>query len=113
MRCRTSSHPPTARFSRISVRFSCARGSIGLQETDASTSSVARQRVAVDSMDEHSAENGRTLVEKVVKPQEFRELVGDVQALPDTQRTALLLREIDGFAYFRTSRSRWTRPCRA
>jgi RNA polymerase sigma factor (sigma-70 family) len=55
--------------------------------------------VAVDSMDEHSAENGRTLVEKVVSRQEFRELLGDVQALPDTQRTALLLREIDGFAY--------------
>ena len=55
--------------------------------------------VAVDSMDEHSAENGRTLVEKVVGRQELRELLGDVQALPDTQRTALLLREIDGFAY--------------
>jgi RNA polymerase sigma factor (sigma-70 family) len=55
--------------------------------------------VAVDSMDEHSAENGRTLVETVVSRQEFRELLGDVQALPDTQRTALLLREIDGFAY--------------
>jgi RNA polymerase sigma factor (sigma-70 family) len=55
--------------------------------------------VAVDSMDEQSAENGRTLVEKVVSRQEFRELLGDVQALPDTQRTALLLREIDGFAY--------------
>jgi RNA polymerase sigma factor (sigma-70 family) len=55
--------------------------------------------VAIDSMDEHSAENGRTLVEKVVSRQELRELLGDVQALPDTQRTALLLREIDGFAY--------------
>ena len=55
--------------------------------------------VAFASMDEHSAEHGRTLVEKVVSRQEFRELLGDVQALPDTQRTALLLREIDGFAY--------------
>ena len=55
--------------------------------------------VAVESMDEHSAEQGRTLVEKVVSREEFRDLVGDVQALPDTQRTALLLREIDGFAY--------------
>ena len=55
--------------------------------------------IAVESMDEHSAEHGRTLVEKVVSREEFRDLVGDVQALPDTQRTALLLREIDGFAY--------------
>jgi RNA polymerase sigma factor (sigma-70 family) len=55
--------------------------------------------VGVDSMDDHCAENGRTLVEEVVTRQEFRELVGDVQALPDTQRTALLLREIDGFTY--------------
>lgn len=55
--------------------------------------------VGVDSMDDQTAENGRTLVEKVVSRQEFRELVSDVQALPDTQRTALLLREIDGFTY--------------
>jgi predicted RNA polymerase sigma factor len=26
-------------------------------------------------------------------------VIRDVQALPDTQRTALLLREVDGFAY--------------
>jgi RNA polymerase sigma factor (sigma-70 family) len=55
--------------------------------------------VGVDTMDDHTAENGLTLVEKVVSRQEFRELVSDVQALPDTQRTALLLREIDGFTY--------------
>jgi RNA polymerase sigma factor (sigma-70 family) len=55
--------------------------------------------VGVASMDHHCAENGRTLVEKVVSRLEFRDLVTDVQALPDTQRTALLLREIDGFTY--------------
>ena len=55
--------------------------------------------VGVDSMDHHCAENGRTLVEKVVSRLEFRDLVRDVQALPDAQRTALLLREIDGFTY--------------
>jgi RNA polymerase sigma factor (sigma-70 family) len=55
--------------------------------------------VGVDSMDHHWAENGRTLVDKVVSRLEFRDLVTDVQALPDTQRTALLLREIDGFTY--------------
>ena len=52
-----------------------------------------------DWMDEHCAESGRCPVEKVVTRQEFRELVSDVQALPGRQRTALLLREIDGFSY--------------
>jgi RNA polymerase sigma factor (sigma-70 family) len=55
--------------------------------------------VGVDSMDHHCAENGRTLDETVVSRLEFRDLVRDVQALPDAQRTALLLREIDGFTY--------------
>jgi RNA polymerase sigma factor (sigma-70 family) len=55
--------------------------------------------VGVDSMDHHCAENGRTLDDKVVSRLEFRDLVRDVQALPDAQRTALLLREIDGFTY--------------
>jgi RNA polymerase sigma factor (sigma-70 family) len=55
--------------------------------------------VGLDSMDEHPAEQGRTVVEKLVSRQRFQELVRDVQALPDSQRTALLLREIDGFSY--------------
>ena len=55
--------------------------------------------VGLDSMDEHPAEHGRTVVEKLAGRQRFQELVRDVQALPDTQRTALLLREIDGFSY--------------
>jgi RNA polymerase sigma factor (sigma-70 family) len=55
--------------------------------------------VGDDWMDEHCAESGRCLVENVVTRQEFRELVSDVQALPGRQRTALLLREIDGFSY--------------
>jgi RNA polymerase sigma factor (sigma-70 family) len=55
--------------------------------------------IRVDQLSEHQAENGRTLVEKLAGRQQFHELVEDVQALPETQRTALLLREIDGFAY--------------
>jgi RNA polymerase sigma factor (sigma-70 family) len=55
--------------------------------------------VAVDSLDDRYAENGRTLVEQLVNRQALRDLVSDVQALPATQRTALLLREIDGFSY--------------
>jgi RNA polymerase sigma factor (sigma-70 family) len=55
--------------------------------------------VGVDALDDQHAAKGGTLVEKLVSRQQFRELVDDVHALPDTQRTALLLREIDGFAY--------------
>jgi RNA polymerase sigma factor (sigma-70 family) len=57
--------------------------------------------IAVDSMDDRYADRGLTLVDKVLTRQNFRDLVADVKALPDTQRVALLLREIDGFAYER------------
>src|ERR1700735_4642614 len=49
----------------------------------------------VDSMDVHFAENGVSTAEKVMRRESFRQLIGDVQELPKTQRTALLLREID------------------
>ncbi len=55
--------------------------------------------VGVDSMDIHLADHGSTTADKVHKREEFRELVGDVQTLPETQRTALLLREIDALSY--------------
>lgn len=55
--------------------------------------------IGVDSMDVHFAENGTTTADKVHKREEFRQLVGDVQELPETQRTALLLREIDALSY--------------
>ena len=58
-----------------------------------------QQAIGVDSMDVHLAENGTTTADKVHKREEFRELVGDVQTLPETQRTALLLREIDALSY--------------
>jgi RNA polymerase sigma factor (sigma-70 family) len=55
--------------------------------------------VGVDSMDVHFAEHGATTADKVHEREEFRQLVGDVQTLPETQRTALLLREIDALSY--------------
>src|SRR3954449_10843638 len=55
--------------------------------------------VGVDSMDIHLAEHGATTADKVHEREEFRQLVGDVQTLPETQRTALLLREIDALSY--------------
>src|SRR3954453_17032237 len=57
------------------------------------------QAIGVDSMDVHLAENGTTTADKVHRREEFRQLIGDVQELPETQRTALLLREIDALSY--------------
>jgi len=58
-----------------------------------------QQAIGVDSMDVHLAEHGQTTADKVHKREEFRQLVADVQDLPETQRTALLLREIDALSY--------------
>ncbi len=55
--------------------------------------------IGVDSMDVHLADHGTSTADRVHKREEFRELVGDVQQLPETQRTALLLREIDALSY--------------
>jgi RNA polymerase sigma factor (sigma-70 family) len=57
------------------------------------------QAVGVDSMDIHLSEHGQTTADKVHRREEFRLLVADVQELPETQRTALLLREIDALSY--------------
>src|SRR5919112_5875080 len=42
---------------------------------------------------------GQTPADPVHKREEFRHIVGDVQELPETQRTALLLRELDALSY--------------
>ena len=52
-----------------------------------------------DSMDIHPHENGVSVAERVQKRAEFRALIHDVQGLPETQRSALLLRELDALAY--------------
>ena len=57
------------------------------------------QAVGMDSMDVHLSEGGLTTADKVHKREEFRLLISDVQDLPETQRTALLLREIDALSY--------------
>ena len=57
------------------------------------------QAIGVDSMDVHLSENGTSAADKVHRREEFRQLVEDVQGLPETQRTALLLREIDALSY--------------
>jgi RNA polymerase sigma factor (sigma-70 family) len=55
--------------------------------------------IGVDSMDVHYAEHGMSTGEKVLRRESFRQLIGDVQKLPETQRSALLLREIDALSY--------------
>lgn len=61
---------------------------------------LRRARTAgFDVLDEDHAETGCTLTETVVIRERLRDLVDDVQTLPDPQRIALLLREVDGFAY--------------
>jgi RNA polymerase sigma factor (sigma-70 family) len=55
--------------------------------------------IGVDSMDTHFAEHGISTSDKVLRRESFRELIADVQDLPETQRTALLLREIDALSY--------------
>jgi RNA polymerase sigma factor (sigma-70 family) len=57
------------------------------------------QAIGVDSMDVHLSEHGASTADKVHRREEFRLLVEDVQGLPETQRTALLLREIDALSY--------------
>jgi hypothetical protein len=50
-------------------------------------------------MDVHFADNGLSTGDKVMRRESFRELIADVHQLPETQRTALLLREIDALSY--------------
>jgi RNA polymerase sigma factor (sigma-70 family) len=55
--------------------------------------------IGVDSMDVHFAEHGLSTGDRAIRRESFRELLSDVQQLPETQRTALLLREIDALSY--------------
>ena len=57
------------------------------------------QAVGVDSMDVHLSDHGASTADKVHDREEFRLLVGDINSLPETQRTALVLREMDALSY--------------
>ncbi len=52
-----------------------------------------------DSMDIHPHMNGTSTAERVQNREELRQVLDDVGTLPETQRTALLLREIDQLSY--------------
>ena len=53
----------------------------------------------VDTMDTMPHMNGVTTLDRVQDREEFRSLLEDVSHLPETQRSALLLREIDAMSY--------------
>src|SRR3982075_607806 len=55
--------------------------------------------IGVDSMDVHFADHGMSTGDRAIRRESFRELLSDVHELPETQRTALLLREIDALSY--------------
>ena len=55
--------------------------------------------IGVDSMDIHFCDHGATTADKVGDREQFRELLGDIQSLPESQRTALVLREMDALSY--------------
>jgi RNA polymerase sigma factor (sigma-70 family) len=57
------------------------------------------QPAGQDSMDVFERDGGTTTADTVHKRDEFRQIVADVHELPETQRTALLLREIDALSY--------------
>jgi RNA polymerase sigma factor (sigma-70 family) len=57
------------------------------------------QPTGQDSMDVFERDGGITTADTVHRREEFRHIVADVQDLPETQRTALLLREIDALSY--------------
>ncbi len=55
--------------------------------------------IGVDSMDAHFADAGQSTSEKAHKREEFRLLLDDIGHLPETQRSALVLREMDALSY--------------
>src|SRR2546421_8742631 len=57
------------------------------------------QAIGVESMDVHFSDAGASTADKVHEREEFRLLVGDIHCLPETQRTALVLREMDALSY--------------
>jgi RNA polymerase sigma factor (sigma-70 family) len=55
--------------------------------------------VGTDTMDDQIGDNGVSTADIVHKRVDFRHLLEDIHKLPETQRTALLLREIDVLSY--------------
>ena len=52
-----------------------------------------------DTMDDQAHGHGISTADLVSRRADFRHLLDDIQKLPETQRTALLLREVDALSY--------------
>jgi RNA polymerase sigma factor (sigma-70 family) len=57
------------------------------------------RKIRFETLDDEHPRDAPTLSETLSSRQRVRDLIGDVQALPDKQGAALLLREFDGYAY--------------
>jgi RNA polymerase sigma factor (sigma-70 family) len=57
------------------------------------------QAIGVESMDVHFSDGGASTADKVHEREEFRLLVGDIHDLPETQKTAVVLREMEALSY--------------
>src|SRR4051812_5811880 len=58
-----------------------------------------RTDVSVESMDAFERGAALSALDAVTGRERLREIVGDVHSLPETQRTALILREFDALSY--------------
>lgn len=58
-----------------------------------------RRDVPVESMDTFERGSGESAADAVAGRERLREIVADVHELPETQRTALILREFDALSY--------------
>ena len=76
----------SASSARASVASASREGSICANPIDAVADYVV-------------ADHGQTVDDKVAGREDFRLLMGDIGELAETQRTALLLREIDALSY--------------
>ncbi len=55
--------------------------------------------IGLDSMDDLFYGHGESTADLVHRREDFRLLLNDIQALPESQRTALILREMDALSY--------------
>ena len=96
--CRTSSCAPSARCAPTRARSTCAPGSTASPTTAASTTCAGPSPPPADVF-EMSRTPLHDPVEDAQRREDLQRLVTDVGRLPEQQRSALLMREIDGMSY--------------